>query len=250
MPILVYGPPSTSGTRDALKELILTQGCETNAAMKALKDSDKDKHEQLCTEVRSRRRVRRPGRAGQPDRPEDRGQSRRDRRVRLFATSRRTPTRCRACTMNGVDPTYATISDFKYPGARPLYIYVKNAHLDAIPGLREFVAEWAKSWGKDGPLTPIGLRRRPGDVAARSAKAATEFTAARPRRPEVSRRTRDVAGLPAPPGPRARAGRMAGGARARVELPPRSARGARWRRCRPTTPGTSRCGSRCRCCCS
>ncbi|MEO0062901.1 MAG: hypothetical protein RLZZ08_1461, partial [Pseudomonadota bacterium] len=36
-PILVYGPPSTSGTRDALKELILIKGCDANAEMKALK---------------------------------------------------------------------------------------------------------------------------------------------------------------------------------------------------------------------
>jgi len=52
-PILVYGPPSTSGTRDALKELILIKGCETNPEMKALKDTDKDRHEALCTEIRS-----------------------------------------------------------------------------------------------------------------------------------------------------------------------------------------------------
>ena len=52
-PILVYGPPSTSGTRDALKELILMKGCDTDPAMKALKDSDKDKHDKICGEVRS-----------------------------------------------------------------------------------------------------------------------------------------------------------------------------------------------------
>ena len=53
VPILVYGPPSTSGTRDALKELILMKGCDTDPAMKALKDSDKEGHEKICTEVRS-----------------------------------------------------------------------------------------------------------------------------------------------------------------------------------------------------
>ena len=53
MPILVYGPPSTSGTRDALKELMLIKGCESDPAMKALKDSDKDSYEKICTEVRS-----------------------------------------------------------------------------------------------------------------------------------------------------------------------------------------------------
>ncbi len=52
-PILVYGPPSTSGTRDALKELILTKGCDANPAMKALKDSDKEAHEKTCGEVRN-----------------------------------------------------------------------------------------------------------------------------------------------------------------------------------------------------
>jgi phosphate transport system substrate-binding protein len=52
-PILVYGPPSTSGTRDALKELILAKGCDSDPAMKALKDSDKAKHDKFCGEVRS-----------------------------------------------------------------------------------------------------------------------------------------------------------------------------------------------------
>ena len=52
-PILVYGPPSTSGTRDSLKELVLQVGCETNPEMKALKDSDEERYEQICTEVRS-----------------------------------------------------------------------------------------------------------------------------------------------------------------------------------------------------
>ena len=53
IPIRVYGPPSTSGTRDALAELILTKGCESDPAMKALKDSDKDEHKKICTEVRT-----------------------------------------------------------------------------------------------------------------------------------------------------------------------------------------------------
>ncbi len=79
--------------------------------------------------------------------------------------------------MNGVEPTYENIASFKYPGARPLFIYVKNAHLDAIKGLREFIAEWSNSWGKDGPLTGIGLVASPDDVQARSKAAAAGFTA-------------------------------------------------------------------------
>ena len=52
-PIFVYGPPSTSGTRDALKELVLEVGCKSNPEMEALKESDEDKYDQVCTEVRA-----------------------------------------------------------------------------------------------------------------------------------------------------------------------------------------------------
>jgi phosphate transport system substrate-binding protein len=173
-PILVYGPPSTSGTRDALKELILTKGCETDPAMKALKESDKDKHDQLCTEIRSDGAYVDQGE--QDNLIVQKIESNRD-AVGLFGYSylEENADKLQGLTMNGVTPTYATISDFSYPGARPLYIYVKKAHLDAIPGLREFIAEWAKSWGKDGPLAAAGFVSAPPEVAAASAKAASEF---------------------------------------------------------------------------
>src|SRR4029453_8363332 len=50
--IRVYGPPPTSGTRDAFAELIMEKGCDTDAAMKALKESDADKHKETCTKIR------------------------------------------------------------------------------------------------------------------------------------------------------------------------------------------------------
>ena len=59
--------------------------------------------------------------------------------------------------INGVAPSYQSISNFSYPGARPLYIYVKNAHLQAIPGLRDYVAAWAQNWGPDGLLAKRGF---------------------------------------------------------------------------------------------
>jgi phosphate transport system substrate-binding protein len=175
LPILVYGPPSTSGTRDALKELVLIPGCDANAEMKALKDSDEDRHEQVCTELRTDGKYVDQGEQdnlivqkieGNPN------------AVGVFGFSylEENADKVQGLPMNGVDPTYENISTFQYPGARPLYIYVKNAHLDAIRGLREFVGEWAKSWGRDGPLTAIGLVANPDDVASRSAAAATGFT--------------------------------------------------------------------------
>ncbi|MEO6388818.1 MAG: substrate-binding domain-containing protein [Croceibacterium sp.] len=174
-PILVYGPPSTSGTRDALKELILTAGCDTNAEMKALKDSNKELHDTTCTEIRSDGAYVDQGEQdnlivqkieGNPN------------AIGVFGYSylEENADKVQGLTMNGVQPTYDNIASFAYPGARPLFIYVKNAHLDAIRGLREYVAEWAKSWAKDGPLAKAGLVASPDDVATRSTAAASAFT--------------------------------------------------------------------------
>jgi phosphate transport system substrate-binding protein len=77
--------------------------------------------------------------------------------------------------INGVSPTEATIADLSYPGARKLYIYLKGEHLAAKPALREFVAAYAKSWGKDGPLEQRGLVPLAGAEAEASGKQASEL---------------------------------------------------------------------------
>ncbi len=174
-PILVYGPPSTSGTRDALKELILMKGCDANAEMKALKDSDKDKHEAICGEVRN------DGAyvdSGENDNLIVQKLEANPKAIGVFGFSylEENADKLEGLTMNGVQPTYAAISDFSYPGARPLYIYVKAAHLDAIKGLKEFVAEWAKLWSKDGLLAKQGMVVAPDDVLAKSSKTVTALT--------------------------------------------------------------------------
>ena len=174
-PILVYGPPSTSGTRDALKELILAKGCDANPAMKALKESDKSQHDKVCTEVRS------DGAyvdAGENDNLIVQKLEANPKAIGVFGFSylEENADKLMGLTMNGIEPTYASISDFSYPGARPLYIYVKAAHLDAIKGLREFVAEWAKHWGKGGMLAKQGMVVSPADVQAKNAAIATSFT--------------------------------------------------------------------------
>lgn len=174
-PILVYGPPSTSGTRDALKELILMKGCDENAEMKALKDSDKDKHESICGDVRD------DGAyvdAGENDNLIVQKIEANAKAIGVFGFSylEENADKLKGLTMTGVTPTYASISDFTYPGARPLYIYVKAAHVNAIPGLKAYVAAWAKAWGKDGRLAKLGMVVAPDAVQAAAAKSATDFT--------------------------------------------------------------------------
>ncbi len=174
-PILVYGPPSTSGTRDALKELILIKGCETDPAMKALKDTDKEAHDKVCTEVRG------DGAyvdAGENDNLIVQKLEANPKAVGIFGFSylEENMDKLKGLTMNGVAPTYQSVTDFSYPGARPLYIYVKSAHIGAIKGLKEYIAAWAGAWSKDGLLAKAGMVVSPDDVLAANAKVATEMT--------------------------------------------------------------------------
>jgi phosphate transport system substrate-binding protein len=84
------------------------------------------------------------------------------------------PGKLKGLAINGVMPSYNSIASFKYPGARPLYIHVKNAHAKAIPSIRTFVAEFTKesAWGKGGYLVQRGMIAAPDAVRARNAQAA------------------------------------------------------------------------------
>ena len=175
IPILVYGPPSTSGTRDALAELILTKGCDSDAAMKALKEKDADAHKKVCTGVRE------DGAyvdSGENDNLIVQKISENPKAVGIFGYSflEENPDKLKGIAMSGVMPTYATISDFTYPGARPLYIYVKSAHLKAIKGLSEYVSEWPKAWGPDGMLKAKGMVIAPEAVRASNAEIVRNMT--------------------------------------------------------------------------
>ncbi len=76
----------------------------------------------------------------------------------------------------GVMPTFATVADFSYPGARPLYLYVKAAHVKAIKGIDSYLAEFAKSWGPDGALKAKGMVVAPEDVRTKNAETVKTMT--------------------------------------------------------------------------
>jgi len=175
IPILVYGPPTTSGTRDALAELILTKGCESDPAMKALKKADEDQHKKVCTGVRE------DGAyvdAGENDNLIVQKISQNPKAIGVFGYSflEENPDSLKGIAMSGVMPTYESIVDFSYPGARPLYIYVKKAHLNAIKGLGDYVNEWAKAWGPDGYLKQKGMVIASDEVRAKSAEIVKNMT--------------------------------------------------------------------------
>lgn len=176
--ISVYGPPSTSGTRDALTELIMEVGCKTDAATKALKDTDEDKYDAICHDVRA------DGAyidAGENDNLIVQKLKANPNSLGIFGYSflEENTDSVRGVSISGVAPEYDAIASGKYPGARPLYIYVKKQHIGVIPGLQEYVTEFVSAGGRDGYLVKAGLIASPDDVrtaVAASVKSAKTLT--------------------------------------------------------------------------
>ena len=178
--ISVFGPPSTSGTYDAFKELIMGKGCDADPAMKALKDSDKDKHEAVCTGLRGAPFYVEQGENDNliisklDKNPDSLG-------IFGFSYLDANKDKIKAVPVQGVSPTYDTIAGGSYPGARPLFIYIKKAHVGVVPGLAEYVAEFLKGAGEGGYLNAKGLIVSPkaiADTAAANGKAMTALNGA------------------------------------------------------------------------
>ena len=173
--IKVYGPPPTSGTRDSFNELILDKGCNANPAMAALKKTDEARHQDICTKVREDGAFVETGEndnlivqklIGSPD------------TIGVFGYSflEENGDKLRGVALDGVEPSSETIANFTYPGARPMFVYIKHAHLNAVPGLKEFVAQYARAWEPGGYLSRRGLIPAPSDVRAKNAAVARDLT--------------------------------------------------------------------------
>jgi phosphate transport system substrate-binding protein len=172
--IRVLGPPPTSGTRDSLTELYLTKGCETDPAMKALKKSDEAKHKDICTKIREDGAF---VEAGENDNlmVQKVGADPGTLGMLGYSYLEQNKEKVRPVKVNGIAPSEATIADLSYPGARKLYIYVKGEHMQAKPKLRDFVAQFAKMWGKGGPLERRGLVPFAGSDASSAAQQASDL---------------------------------------------------------------------------
>jgi phosphate transport system substrate-binding protein len=154
--ISVFGPPSTSGTRDSLAELILTKGCESDPAMKALKEKSEDAFKAACT------RIREDGKyvdSGENDNLIVQKLGANPNAIGIFGYSFLEENRdtLNDIPLSGVEATYDNVSSGTYPGARPLFIYVKKAHVAAIPGLKSYLDTFAANWAPGGMLTKRGM---------------------------------------------------------------------------------------------
>jgi phosphate transport system substrate-binding protein len=172
--IEVLGPPPTSGTRDAFVELVMDRACEEVPEVKAL---DGDAKKAACQTIRE------DGAyidAGENDNLIVQKLEANPAALGIFGYSflDQNIDRLQGSTIQDVEPTFENIADGKYPVARSLYFYVKNGHVGAIPGIKEFIAEFTSeaAIGDEGYLTDKGLIPMPSDEREETRAKAAELT--------------------------------------------------------------------------
>ncbi len=156
--IEVLGPPPTSGTRDAFAELVMEAGCKTWPWIKDTEADEKDRYKALCFGVREdgayieagendnlivQKLVSNPNALG----------------IFGFSFLEQNSDKVQGAVIEGVAPSFEAIADKSYTVSRPLYFYVKKAHVGVVPGIEEYMAEFTseKAWGDEGYLSEKGL---------------------------------------------------------------------------------------------
>lgn len=156
--IEVMGPPPTSGTRDAFVELVMETGGLEMPMLADLKKADKKRFKSVCHTLREDGAYIE---AGENDNLIVQKLVSNPKALGIFGFSflDQNMDKIQGAFVNGVAPSFEGIASGEYPVSRPLFFYVKKAHVDVIPGMREFLAEFTseKTWGPEGYLAEKGL---------------------------------------------------------------------------------------------
>ncbi|OHC54713.1 MAG: phosphonate ABC transporter substrate-binding protein [Rhodobacterales bacterium RIFCSPHIGHO2_02_FULL_62_130] len=179
--IMVFIPGTKHGTREVFDTKVIVEGCKATGAYDlflatAEGADDKEKKtaaEKACNELRT------DGKSIDVDGDYTETLARIDadkNGVGVFGLSfyQNNTDKLQVATMNGIVPTVETIAAGDYPVSRPLYFYVKKAHIGVIPGLKEYIEFFVSDEmaGPDGPLAEYGLVSDPELAATQAAVAA------------------------------------------------------------------------------
>ena len=156
--IEVLGPPPTSGTRDAFLELGMEPGAIKFESLKKLSKDDAKKFQKVFSSIREDGAY---VEAGENDNLIVQKLGANPNALGIFGFSflDQNNDKIQGSYVDGNPPTFENIASGKYTMARPLFFYVKTAHVGVIPGIKEYLAEFTseKAWGKDGYLGEKGL---------------------------------------------------------------------------------------------
>ncbi len=153
--IQIFGPPPTSGTRDVFVERVMSYGCR---GAQLIEKMDEQKRKLACGAIREDGVYIEAGEDddlivrrldNNPDALGIMGYNALERRSRII----------RALPINGILPGFETIRDGIYPLARPLFLYIKEEHLKALPEIQSYLNEFLSeaAIGEEGYLSDKGL---------------------------------------------------------------------------------------------
>ncbi|WP_417721307.1 substrate-binding domain-containing protein [Salipiger sp.] len=158
--IVAFIPGTKHGTREVFEEKVMLKGCEASGAMEAMVASgmSEDDAEDACMSVRT------DGKSVDIDGDYTETLARIESNpagVGVFGLAfyENNTDKLKVATMSGVVPSTESIATGEYPVSRPLYFYVKKAHIGVIPGLKEYAEFFVSDdmAGPDGPLAQYGL---------------------------------------------------------------------------------------------
>ncbi len=174
--IAAYIPGEKHGTREVFEEKVLAEGCKETGAADVIKAAVADKDEQHAKCVA----VRKDGAAVDIDGDYSETLARiaaNKTGVGVFGLSfyENNADKLKVATVSGVTPSVETISSGEYPVSRPLFFYVKKAHIGVVPGLKEYVEFFVSDQmiGPDSPLAEYGLVSAP-DAEREEIRSAVE----------------------------------------------------------------------------
>lgn len=154
--ISVWVPDEAHGTHDLVISHIMVAGCKQFAWLQALESTDPQTYKVACETFREDGAYKVFSELDQAIQAVKSDSSALG--IVGYILLRQNPD-LQASSVDGAEPLSASISHGVYPLTRPLFFYLKKAHVGVIPGLKEFVAEFTsdKAWGSTGYLFDIGL---------------------------------------------------------------------------------------------
>ncbi|MEM8554468.1 MAG: substrate-binding domain-containing protein [Pseudomonadota bacterium] len=176
--ILAFIPGTKHGTREVFEEKVIAAGCEATGAMEAMiaGGMSEDDAEDACLEVRT------DGRSVDIDGDYTETLASIDANengIGVFGLAfyENNTDKLKVATMSGIAPSTETIASGEYPVSRPLFFYIKKAHIGVIPGLKEYASFFVSDdlAGPSGPLAQYGLVSDP-ELASTQAMIANEQT--------------------------------------------------------------------------
>ncbi|MBS8227687.1 substrate-binding domain-containing protein [Vannielia litorea] len=158
--IAAFIPGTKHGTREVFEEKVLAAGCEATGALEAMTAAgmSEDDAEDACISVRT------DGKSVDIDGDYTETLARIDSNpngIGIFGLAfyENNQDKLKVATMSGIEPKTETIASGEYPVSRPLYFYIKKAHIGVIPGLKEYAQFFVSDdlAGPSGPLANYGL---------------------------------------------------------------------------------------------